>query len=155
MVGALQPIQFHSVFISYSSKDGAFAKQLHAKLEERKVRCWFAPEDLKIGDNFRTTIDENIHGYDKLLLVLSENSVGSDWVQKEVETAMERERQQQCTILFPIRLDGAVLEAKAGWPADVRRARHIGDFSKWKSHKHYVKAFNRLMRDLKAEMKTA
>jgi hypothetical protein len=29
--------------------------------------------------------------------------------------------------------------------------RHIGDFTRWKEHDAYQKAFNRLLRDLKAE----
>lgn len=145
------PIQFYSCFISYSSKDQDFAERLYADLQNRGVRCWFAPEDIKIGDVFRTRIDESIRIYDKLLLVLSENSVSSQWVEKEVETAMEREREQNKTILFPVRLDDTVNEMKVGWPADIRRTRHIGDFTRWKDHDSYQKAFDRLLRDLKAE----
>jgi hypothetical protein len=156
LVSNAPPIQFYSVFISYSSKDQAFAERLHADLQSKKVRCWFAPEDLKIGEKFRMRIDEVIRVYDKLLLVLSENSVESDWVEKEVESAMEKERQQKRTMLFPIRLDDAVMKIDTGWPADVRRTRHIGDFTNWKDHDAYQKAFDRLMRDLKAdEKKTA
>ncbi|MFM2294394.1 MAG: hypothetical protein RLZZ350_807 [Verrucomicrobiota bacterium] len=153
LVSDALPIQFYSVFISYSSKDQAFAERLHADLQSKKVRCWFAPEDLKTGDKFRVKIDEVIRIYDKLLLVLSKNSVGSDWVEKEVESAMEKERQQKRPMLFPIRLDDAVMKVETGWPADVRRTRHIGDFQNWKDHDSYQKAFNRLMRDLKADDK--
>ncbi len=144
------PIQFYSCFISYSSKDEDFANRLYADLQNKGVRCWFAPEDLKIGDKFRNRIDESIRVYDKLLLVLSENSVSSRWVEKEVETALEREEEQKKTMLFPVRLDNAVDELKVGWPADVRRDRHIGDFTRWKDHDSYQKAFERLIRDLKA-----
>jgi hypothetical protein len=42
-------IQYYSCFISYSSKDDAFAKRLHADLQNTGVRCWFAPHDLPIG----------------------------------------------------------------------------------------------------------
>ncbi|MCA1566941.1 MAG: toll/interleukin-1 receptor domain-containing protein [Acidobacteria bacterium] len=147
------PIQFYSCFISYSSKDQDFANRLYADLQSKGVRCWFAPEDLKIGDKFRNRIDESIRVYDKLLLVLSENSVSSQWVEKEVETALEREREQNKTMLFPVRLDDAVNELKVGWPADVRRNRHIGDFVCWKDHDSYQKAFDRLIRDLQADNK--
>jgi uncharacterized protein YjbI with pentapeptide repeats len=153
LVTALEPIQFYSCFISYSSKDQAFAERLYADLQNKGVRCWFAPEDIKIGDKFRTRIDESIRVYDKLLLVLSENSVSSQWVEKEVETAMEREGEQHKTMLFPVRLDNSVNEIKVGWPADIRRTRHIGDFTRWKEHDSYQKAFDRLLRDLKAEEK--
>lgn len=151
LIAAIEPIQFYSCFISYSSKDEEFAKRLYADLQSEGVRCWFAPEDLKIGERFRVRIDESIRLYDKLLLVLSENSVASEWVEKEVETAFEKEREQKKTVLFPVRLDDAVSEAKTGWAADVRRSRHIGDFREWKNHDSYRKAFERLMRDLKAE----
>jgi hypothetical protein len=48
-------------------------------------------------------------------------------VEKEVETAFEKERKQGRTVLFPIRLDNAVMEAEEAWAADIRRTRHIGD----------------------------
>jgi uncharacterized protein YjbI with pentapeptide repeats len=153
LIASTEPIQFYSCFISYSSKDKDFADRLYADLQNKGVRCWFAPDDMKIGDKFRTRIDESIRIYDKLLLVLSENSVSSQWVEKEVETAIEREGEQHKTMLFPVRLDDAVTEMKVGWPADVRRTRHIGDFTRWKNHDSYQKAFDRLLRDLKAEDK--
>jgi uncharacterized protein YjbI with pentapeptide repeats len=83
--------EFYSVFISYSTKDQDFADRLHADLQDKGVRCWLATEDLKIGDPFRQRIDESIRLHDKLLLVLSEHSVQSSWVQDEVEAALERD----------------------------------------------------------------
>ena len=50
-------------------------------------------------------------------------------------------------MLFPIGLDYAEIDLKAGWPADIRRSRHIGDFSRWKDHDAYKKALDRLLRD--------
>lgn len=150
LVSAMQPIQFYSCFISYSSKDEELAQRLYADLHAKGVRCWFAPEDLKIGERFRRRIDEVIRIHDKLLLILSEHSVASSWVEKEVETAMESEDEQKRTVLFPVRLDDSVMEIKAGWPADVRRTKHIGDFRRWKEHDEYQKAFARLLADLKA-----
>lgn len=151
LVAAMEPIQFYSCFISYSSKDQEFVDRVYADLQQKHVRCFFAPEDLKIGDKFRTKIDEAIRIHDKLLLVLTENSEKSAWVEKEVETAFEKERKQGRQVLFPIRLDDAVMETEGAWAADIRRTRHIGDFCGWKGHDNYKKAFEPLMRDLKAE----
>lgn len=148
---AAHRIRFYSCFISYSSKDRRFAERLHADLQNKGVRCWFAPVDMKTGDVISARIDESISYYDKVLLVLSGNSVSSWWVKKEVETAMEREAEQDRAILFPVRLDDAVMEVKTGWPADVRRTRHIGDFTRWEDSDSYQKALDRLLRDLKAE----
>lgn len=115
------------------------------------VRCWFAPKDMKIGDKICARIDESIRIYDKLLIVLSEYSIASDWVEKEVETAFEEESRQSKLVLFPIRLDDAVMATTQAWAADIRRTRHIGDFRQWKNHDDYLKALERLLRDLKAE----
>jgi hypothetical protein len=145
-----KPIGFYSCFISYSSKDQEFAERLHTDLRSKNVRCWFAPEDLKIGDKLRPSFDEAIRVHDKLMVLLSENSVSSPWVEKEVETAFEKEHREKRTVLFPIRLDDAVMETGEAWAADIRRTRHIGDFRDWKNHDSYKKALERLLRDLKA-----
>ncbi len=150
-----QPIQFYSCFISYSSKDDEFARRLHADLQNEGIRCWFAPEVMKIGDRIRTRIDEVIRLHEKLLLVLSENSIDSQWVEKEVETAFEREGETKTTVLFPVRLDATVMDRKTGWAADIKRSRHIGDFSNWKNHDAYQTAFKRLLRDLAINQTTA
>ena len=146
-----RPIQHYSCFISYSSKDEAFAKRLHADLQDRGVRCWFAPEDMKIGDKWRVRIDETIRTYEKLLLLLSKHSMASTWVEKEVETAFDRESECGELMLFPIRLDDAVMDSKTGWAADIRRSRNIGNFCNWKSHDEYQKGLERLLRDLQIE----
>ena len=146
-----RPIQFYSCFISYSSKDQDAADRLHADLQSKGIRCWFAPEDMKIGDRIRQRIDEAIRLYDKLMLILSEHSIDSDWVEKEVETAFEEERRRKRTVLFPIRLDNLVMETGQAWAADIRRTRHIGDFRRWRDHDAYQEAFARLVRDLERE----
>ena len=120
-----QPFQFYSCFINYASKDRAFAERLHADLQNKGVRCWFTPEDLKIGDRLRPRIDETIRLYDKLLLVLSKTSVASQWVEQEVETALARERQESTTILFPVQIDDTVMTLATGWPALIRHTRNI------------------------------
>jgi uncharacterized protein YjbI with pentapeptide repeats len=145
-----EAIQYYSCFISYSSRDDDFAKRLHADLQQNNVRCWFAPEDMKIGDKIRLRIDESIRIHDKLLLVLSEHSVASQWVEHEVEHALDLENERETPVLFPIRLDEAVMESKVGWAGNIRRTRHIGDFSRWKAPDSYQRAFDRLLRDLKA-----
>src|SRR6266702_3042822 len=75
------PIEYYSCFISYSSQDQEFVERLYADLQSKGVRCWFAPEDLKIGDKIRDRIDQSIRLHDKLLLVLSQHSVNSSWVE--------------------------------------------------------------------------
>jgi uncharacterized protein YjbI with pentapeptide repeats len=146
-----QSIQFYSCFISYASKDDAFARRLHSDLQNNGVRCWFDAEDMKIGAKIRDTLDEAIRTRQKVLLVLSEASIASTWVEGEVEKAFEEERQRGGLVLFPVRLDDAVLTTKAAWAAHLRRTRHIGDFRNWEGHDAYGKALERLLRDLRVE----
>lgn len=145
----MYPIQYHSCFISYSNKDDILARRLHADLQDYGVRCWFAPHDMKIGDKIRPRIDEAIHLQEKLLLLLSEHSLASAWVEAEVEAALEKEQQQQREMLFPIRLDESVMQTRQAWAAALRRTRHIGDFTRWTEPTSYQVAFERLLRDLK------
>src|SRR5215469_7073892 len=132
LVGSLRPIDFSSCFIASSDKDRVFTEQLHADLRRNGVHCWFAPEDMKIDDKIRYRIDESIRLYDKLLLVLSEQSVNSPWVEQEVETALAKEREGKSLVLFPICLDETIMQMTSGWPVLIRNTRHIGDFTMWK-----------------------
>lgn len=145
------PWEFYSCFISYSCKDQELADRLHADLQKNGVRVWLATEDIKIGDKFRAVIDQAIRIHDKLLIILSENSIDSDWVEEEVETAFEKERKCQQTVLFPVRIDKAVMDTDQHWAASIRRTRHIGDFSCWKDHDSYQKSFSHLLRALRPE----
>ncbi|MCI0490986.1 MAG: toll/interleukin-1 receptor domain-containing protein, partial [Blastocatellia bacterium] len=123
--------------------------RLHSDLQSKGIRSWFAPVDLKIGENIRRGIDESIRLYDKLLLILSKDSIASQWVEQEVETALAKERNQGRITLFPIRVDDTVMSVKSGWPSLIKNTRNIGDFREWKNYESYRKAFDRLVRDLK------
>jgi hypothetical protein len=153
-----RPIEFYSCFISYSTKDQEFADRLHADLQAKGVRCWFAPEEMKAGRKLHEQIDEAIRLHDKLLLILSEHSMSSNWVETEIANAREREKREGKQLLFPITL--VPFEAIKQWKlfdADIGidsareiREYFIPDFSKWKNHDSYQTAFQRLVKDLKA-----
>ena len=83
--------KFYSCFISYSTKDQEFAERLYADLQDKGVRCWFAPHDIKGGRKIHEQIDEAIRLHDRLLLILSEHSISSEWVKTEIAKARERE----------------------------------------------------------------
>jgi uncharacterized protein YjbI with pentapeptide repeats len=141
-------IQFYSCFISYSAKDKVFAERLHADLQDKGVRCWFAPHDLSIGAKTWDAIDEAIRLRDKLLVVLSKASLGSDWVEDEVSKAYAEERSRKEVVLFPIRIDNAMMSTAEPWAVKLRDQRNIGDFRQWKKPAGYHKSLERLLRDL-------
>src|SRR5271166_215087 len=156
MVG--RPIEYYSCFISYSARDQEFAERLHADLQAKGVRCWFAPHDIKGGRKIHEQIDDAIRLHDKLLLILSEHSMSSNWVKTEIANARQREEHEKKNLLFPITL--APMEEVKKWKlfdADLgidaaREVREyfIPDFSRWKEHDAYQAALGRLVKDLKA-----
>jgi uncharacterized protein YjbI with pentapeptide repeats len=151
-------IEYYSCFISYSTKDQAFADRLYADLQNKGVRCWFAPHDVQGGRKLHEQIDEAIRLHDKLLLILSPHSMASEWVKTEIAKARKREVRDRRRVLFPIRL--APFESLRDWECfdadtgkdSAREIREyfIPDFSNWKDHDSYREAFQRLISDLKA-----
>jgi uncharacterized protein YjbI with pentapeptide repeats len=148
---AQNPIEYYTCCISYASKDQEFVERLYTDLQSNSVRCWFAPEDLKIGEKFWHSIDESLRLYDKLLVVLSEHSVNSEWVEGEVMAALEKEQRHHKTALFPITLDETVKQTSLPWATSIRRTRHIRDFTRWKDHEAYQQGLKRLLRDLQPD----
>lgn len=152
------PVEFYSCFISYSIKDQPFGDRLCADLQRNGVRCWFAPHDAKGGRKLNDQIDEAIRVYDRLLMILSEHSMASEWVKTEIANARQRETREKRQMLFPISL--VPFEKIREWKAfdadtgkdSAREIREyfIPDFSNWRDHDGYQAAFQRLLRDLKA-----
>lgn len=159
LIGAMEPIQFQSCFISYSSKDDEFARRLHGKMRDEKLRVWFAPEDMQGGKKSIEQIDRAIQVNDRLLLVLSKHSMNSEWVRREIKRARAAERIEKRTKLFPIALAPFTMirnwrcdDADTGEDlAEKIREYHIPDFSNWKDHDAFEAAFADLLRDLRAE----
>ena len=178
--GETHPPKFYSCFISYSTVDQEFADRLYTDLRAEGVQCWFAPHDIKGGRKIHEQLDEAIRLHDKLLLVLSEHSINSEWVQTEIAKARKRESEETKRaaaeaeaqapgssrklkpkqMLFPVTLvpfdpairDWECFDGDSGkdFAREIREY-FIPDFSNWKDHDAYQKAFNRLVADLKAD----
>src|SRR5262249_55877584 len=87
---------------------------------------------------------EPIRVDDKVMIILSEASIKSRWVERGTNAALEREDRDTRTVLFPTHSDAAVMEAPQPW-VEIRRTRHIGDFHDWHHHGAYRTAFERLL----------
>ncbi len=153
----------YSCFISYSSKDEEFAQKLHSRLKAEGLKVWFAPEDVQAGKKLYEQIGKAIKDRDKLLLVLSEHSMSSEWVATEIRKARKAEIKDGNQKLFPIRLvdfetirDWECFDADSGKDLGVEvREYFIPDFSHWNDHDSFETAYVRLLRDLKSEDPTA
>ena len=82
----------HDVFVSYASQDASVANAIVAALERNGLRCWIAPRDVPPGTLYADVIIRAINGTKVLVLVLSENSVSSPHVGKEIERASAKRR---------------------------------------------------------------
>jgi hypothetical protein len=139
-----------SCFISFSGNDRNFIEKIGEDLQREGVRCWYAPEEMKMGDAMRQQVDQLIRVQDKLLVVLSKFSVESPWIQKEVEAAIEEERNRNRAVLFPVRLDNGRMIADKNWLEHLQKSHPIYDFTAWQNWESYFTQFSRLVADLKA-----
>jgi uncharacterized protein YjbI with pentapeptide repeats len=154
-----QAIQFYSCFISYSTMDQEFAARLHADLQDKGVRCWFAPHNIQGGKKIYEQIEEAIRLYDRLLLILSDASMNSEWVKTEIAHARQKEKNQKRRVLFPITLvpfskirEWKCFDGDTGKDsAREIREYFVPDFSHWKNHDSYKVAFDRLVKDFRSE----
>lgn len=75
------------VFVSYSRKDGDFARDLNRRLQENGKNTWFDQESISSGVDFEKEIFKGIEGADNIVFVLSPDSVQSEYCEREVEYA--------------------------------------------------------------------
>ncbi|MFM2287086.1 MAG: hypothetical protein RL684_229 [Pseudomonadota bacterium] len=95
------------VFISYASQDGHAATRLCAALEAAGIGCWMAPRDVHPGESYAAAIVQAINACRALVLLVSQHSMGSPHVLREVERASSKRRS-----VISVRLDAAELTAE-------------------------------------------
>jgi uncharacterized protein YjbI with pentapeptide repeats len=130
-----EPAEFHSCFITYSVADRAFARRIHDALQARGIRCWAAERPLAPGGaDFRSQRASPLAV--KVLLCCSSASLGSWWIEKEIDEAIETEKRLRkrygikVAAMVPIGLDAAVQSWKNA-RAGVTRQRIAADFGGW------------------------
>ena len=95
----------YDVFISYSSKNSTAAIAICHLLEDSGVRCWMAPRDIPLGEKYATVITKAIKGCKAVVLVFSEQSAISPWVESEINIAFSQHKP-----IFPYKIDSVKLE---------------------------------------------
>lgn len=124
-----------SIFLSHSSIDKPFARQLARDLDNQGVTCWLDEAEIKIGDYLIEKLKRAIEDVEYLAVILSPEAVASDWVQREVEIAINQEIQGRRLKVLPIlyrRCD----------PPDFLLDRVHGDFT---DTSKYAASFEKLM----------
>lgn len=142
---ATQALQISPLFISYSNKDISFIEKLEFHLTKKGIRSWRDVRDAVAG-RLEKQIDRAIRQNPTVLLVLSKNSLSSDWVEHEVRMAREIEKEMKRDVLCPVALDD---NWKSGpWPKRVMEQimeYNILDFSAWEDDVKFEGIFRKLI----------
>ena len=141
-------IKISRLFISYSHADSTFVDKLEKGLNEKGVRFWRDIHDMTAG-KIETQIDRAIRQNPTVLLILSKNSMNSDWVQHEVRKARDIEKELGRDALCPIALDDGWKSSR--WPQRVMEQvmeYNILDFSKWEDEATFNAEFAKLLNGL-------
>lgn len=140
-------IQINPLFISYSHSNSDFVDAIERKLIENGVRFWRDIHHAKAG-RLEKQIDDAIHLNDVVLVVLSEHSTNSDWVEHEVRKARAKEKTGK-DALCPVALDDSWKTCH--WPERLREQimeYNILDFSNWQDEVIFQRQFTKLLEGL-------
>lgn len=102
MPSAAEPVQ---VFLSHTKADIQFAKRLSASLREAGHKVWFDENENRTGDSILDRVQEGIRESRFLALLLSKNSVESEWVREEWKAKWMEERKTNRYAILPIKID--------------------------------------------------
>jgi hypothetical protein len=142
-----QAIQISPLFISYSHGDSGFVNKIGDCLTKKGIRYWRDIHDLKAG-RIEQQIDRAITQNRTVLLVLSENSLKSDWVQHEVRMARDEEKRSGSDVLCPIALDSTWNSKDNRWPRHMMEQimeYNILDFAEWQDDSKFEGTFRKLI----------
>ncbi len=140
-----------SCLISYTEKNEAFALKLYEDLQAHGIRCWLAAEKLRRRDRKHGVISSAVNLHDKLIMVLSEDSINKVWAEKDHDKAIEKELRSRKKALIPISLDDAVKYSEKPWAVKMRRSRSMADFSMWEDSDVYQEMLSSLLQELTAD----
>lgn len=99
----VQKESYHGVFLSHTSSDKPFVRKLKEDLESHGVEeIWIDEAEIQIGDSLTKIIEQGLEKTKFICVVLSPESIESNWVQKELEVAMNREITSGEVVVLPI-----------------------------------------------------
>jgi len=91
-----------SVFISYSSKDKDFVDNLAIRLVKDRIKVWVDRWEINVGDSLIEKIQTALTESSFLIVVLSKDSVQSEWCKKELNSGLIREIEKKRVVILPV-----------------------------------------------------
>ena len=88
------------VFISHASNDRDFVeREIIAPLEQHGIRTWYSKDKIKTATLWEKTIREGLNTCDWFLVAVTPNALASDWVQAEVQWALDHRKGRVVPVL--------------------------------------------------------
>ena len=151
--------RYFTCFVSYSHHDEEFVNYLSSCLDSAHILNWHFSEDMAGGKKVHEQIFSAIEYHDKVLIVLSEHSIQSEWVLSEIRAARKQEVREKRRKLFPIRLidfekllNWQCFDSDTGKDLAIEvREYFIPDFTQWQEEAAFAASFQRLIRDLRTD----
>lgn len=107
------------IFLSHSSKDAKVAKQIAEGLRAMSYPVWYSDWAIAPSQSIVDKINEALARSDTLIVLLSENSVKSKWVERELNTALMSELSGEGVTVIPILIEDCEI------PETLRAVRYI------------------------------
>lgn len=131
----------HDVFISFATPDQKKAEQVRQILEKNGVSCWFAPESMRGSQDFAREIPKAIKSSKALVLIWSGSAQKSQWVEREVDYAIDKG-----VPIFPFTLESFDFDEKFDFL--------ISHAQRYAAYQQEEQALGKLVRDLRSVTET-
>jgi hypothetical protein len=89
------------VFLCHSSGDKHFVDRLASDLEKVNIGVWYDKWEIRVGDSLIEKIQEGLENNDYLAIILSPASVDSEWVRRELNSALMKEIKEKKIVVLP------------------------------------------------------
>jgi hypothetical protein len=113
------------IFISYSRHDSDVARRLESQLNSRGYSAWLDTDRLRMGEFWREEIVQAIEGCDYFLLLLSEYSILSINVVRELSLAESAARRILPVMLHQVEIPDTMKYQLAGLQFVIVDAAHL------------------------------
>jgi hypothetical protein len=147
------------MFVSYAHRDEEFATRFRDGITAMGLRLWFDRDDwitevslLRFGstepdDEIKKVLTRAIERAYGVVILLSRNSVGSNWVEWEVDLALKI-GQDRHKFLSCVAIEPNILVNPPDWVSRAVGSRNIHDFSHWKDTNFFDEALKRFMEEV-------
>ncbi|WP_115042916.1 toll/interleukin-1 receptor domain-containing protein [Xanthomonas arboricola] len=125
-----------TVFLSHSHLDKPFARRLANDLRLAGHGVWIDEAEINIGDSLIQKIRDGLDQVDFVAAILSQSSINSPWVTRELDIASNREIDEQRVVVLPVLVEDVDLPG-------FLRGKFYGDF---RDNAQYDEKFKLLLR---------